>query len=248
MKWIPSWLGQAYSALYSEFGTSEFSLEDAEEVLRRERKYVRVVLSRLREAGWCVREGRGRYRLLSPLECVLMMSGLSRLADRVPQKEYAPLLRKVVLELVRELGDSLMGILLFGSVARGEARMNSDVDLLVVAEGLPSSYMERARIMARVVEKTRGERIKLFSKGIHPTLQIIAYTPEEMEVFRALYFDLAVDGIILYSRRGYVEELLRKIRRTLEESKARKVVLPGGRWYWVVGKDEEISSRLLEEG
>lgn len=35
------------------------------------------------------------------------------------------------------LGDDLKSVVLYGSVARGDAKTNSDIDLLVVADNLP---------------------------------------------------------------------------------------------------------------
>lgn len=39
--------------------------------------------------------------------------------------------------LKEQWGESLVSVVLFGSTARGEATPHSDVDLLVVADGLP---------------------------------------------------------------------------------------------------------------
>ena len=46
-------------------------------------------------------------------------------------------LQPVVEHLRRQLGAQLRAIVLFGSRARGDARLDSDIDLLVVADGLP---------------------------------------------------------------------------------------------------------------
>ncbi|HHT9155447.1 MAG TPA: nucleotidyltransferase domain-containing protein, partial [Candidatus Tripitaka sp. YC43] len=55
-------------------------------------------------------------------------------------KECKELLRRLILLLKGELGDELLAVALFGSVARGKAGKESDVDLLVVYEG------ERVRV------------------------------------------------------------------------------------------------------
>jgi len=234
MPWVARWLGALYSRLYYEFGDSVFSLDEAVAALGRGRGYVKAALSELCRSGWCVREGRGEYRLLTPTECVLVNGGLGEALAAVRGREYVPLVRKAVAEIFELFGPSLMGVALFGSVARGEAGPTSDVDLLVVAEGLPASYLERASMLARVVARTRGERAALRRKGLYATLQILAYTPEELRVFHAFYFDLALDAVVLYSRGGYMESLIGDVRKMLEEMGAVRVVRPGGRWYWVV--------------
>jgi len=223
-----------YSKLYYRFGDSQFTLDDAAEVVGRERGYVKAALSMLCRYGWCMREGRGRYELVTPTECVLMAGGLSEALSRVGREEYAALLRRVVAELLNLFGSSLLAVILFGSVARGDCRPSSDVDLLVVAEGLPSSYLERASMLALIVARTRGERARLWRRGLYATLQMLAYTPGELESFHPFYLDLAFDGVVLYSRGGYGEELVERVREMVRRMGATRVVKPGGRWYWVV--------------
>jgi predicted nucleotidyltransferase len=43
------------------------------------------------------------------------------------------------------LSEQLWGLVLFGSVARGEAQEGSDLDLLLVADGLPEKFTARMR-------------------------------------------------------------------------------------------------------
>jgi predicted nucleotidyltransferase len=56
-------------------------------------------------------------------------------------------LKDVVIALHEHLGASLRGVVLFGSRARGDARPESDWDLLLVADGLPGSILERSRML-----------------------------------------------------------------------------------------------------
>jgi len=51
----------------------------------------------------------------------------------------------VVRALQQGLGKKLVAVVLFGSRARGDAKEESDWDMLVIAEDLPERQMERYR-------------------------------------------------------------------------------------------------------
>lgn len=48
------------------------------------------------------------------------------------------------------LGDDLVSVVLFGSVARGEARPDSDIDLIVVVSELPPGRFARRKRLGPV--------------------------------------------------------------------------------------------------
>ncbi|MEM4484005.1 MAG: nucleotidyltransferase domain-containing protein, partial [Candidatus Methanomethylicia archaeon] len=60
-----------------------------------------------------------------------------------PYREVVDALFK---ELLEYFGDKLISIIVFGSVARGEARKDSDIDLFLVIKDLPKSRFERQDI------------------------------------------------------------------------------------------------------
>ncbi|MHA1710622.1 MAG: nucleotidyltransferase domain-containing protein, partial [Candidatus Freyarchaeota archaeon] len=67
-----------------------------------------------------------------------MVGGLSCLAE-----PYRSVVRRVLDRLLSSFGDRLVSLVVFGSVARGDARRDSDLDLLVVIDGLPRSRFKR---------------------------------------------------------------------------------------------------------
>lgn len=59
----------------------------------------------------------------------------------------------------------LVGAAVIGSVARGDFTVWSDIDVVVVAGGLPSRYLDRASLLASVPA---------------PGVQAVAFTPQEV--------------------------------------------------------------------
>lgn len=84
------------------------------------------------------------------------MGGVIRGVDKIPQQRYSRLLGLFCAE-VRRRCLLVKSIVLFGSAARGKARNDSDIDLLVVAEGV-SSLGEALDRPAYIETQERFER------------------------------------------------------------------------------------------
>jgi predicted nucleotidyltransferase len=115
--------------------------------------------------------------------------------------------RELALTLERALGARCRGIALFGSWARGDARADSDVDLLLVAEALATDPFARAAELGRPLA-ARLEPVNL-----------LARTPDEFEAdVTPLHLDLALDAKVLYERDRYLSDKLALVRRRIEEA------------------------------
>jgi len=109
--------------------------------------------------------------------------------------------------LKRGLGNRLIAVVLFGSRARGEAREDSDWDLLVLAQDLPPRLFQRHRTLKQMLPASERGRISLLAK-----------TTQEFEAsLPALYLDIALDGIILYDSDSYMANKLEKLRALIGE-------------------------------
>ncbi len=89
-------------------------------------------------------------------------SRLTKPDDRVlqiPQKEFHEPVKKAVDRLKKELVD-ILGILCFGSVARGQADRQSDIDLWVLVRSDKGTNQRKANEIAKDLGKTRfdGDR------------------------------------------------------------------------------------------
>ena len=114
--------------------------------------------------------------------------------------------------LERGLGDRLVAVVLFGSRARGEAREDSDWDLLVLALDLPSRLFQRHRVLKQMLPAAERGRISLLAK-----------TPQEFEApLPALYLDIALDGIVLYDPELYIADKLVVLRQLIGQKGLRR--------------------------
>ncbi|AEE94812.1 DNA polymerase beta domain protein region [Acidianus hospitalis W1] len=149
---------------------------------------------------------------------------------------YASLLNKMVSIMKEEFKDSLISVVLYGSVARGDNRKDSDVDLIVVIKDLPKdSMLKRIRLFETKVEDKLNLE-EYWKKGYYITLSPVLKTPEEAVRFSPLYLDLVYDGIILYDKDNFFLNILEKLKEKLKELGAERV-RQGKMWYWVLKKD-----------
>ena len=138
--------------------------------------------------------------------------------------------------LRKALGDRLVSVVLFGSVARGEATPFSDIDLLVVAEGLPRGRFARRGELKAADHAVEGELLALHGEGIAADFCIIVQDPEEAKGFKPLYLDFVEDALLLYDRGGFFADILTQLRQRLQRLGARRLHLGKVR-YWDLKPD-----------
>ncbi len=142
-----------------------------------------------------------------------------------------------ILAMLREFyGDRLVSVAVFGSVARGTQRPDSDIDLLVVCNSLPSGRMRRIAEF-EVAEKRLGPVLSNLSlQGISTCLSPVLKTPAEVQRGGLFYIDLVEDGRLLYDRDGFLKGFLDRVRGRLRQLGARRIHC-GNAWYWDLKPD-----------
>lgn len=217
-------------------------MDEATEFLRRSKQEVRQILSDLAAEGYLVRLARGRYMALDPYEIATMVGSKFDLS-RIKQVEYRPLLQKTLAELLRMFHMRLVSVVLYGSMARGTAGPNSDIDLLIVIRNLPSDYFRRAELLTNISVAVSPIKTRLWKdRGVYATLDMIALTPEEANRPRLLYLDMVTESVILFDREDYFKRVIELFHDRLEASRVRRVVLPSGKSYWA------FPPEILNEG
>lgn len=133
-------------------------------------------------------------------------------------------------------GARLVSLVVFGSVARGTAQGGSDLDLLVVIEGLPSGASARHETFDEVRRSVQPELDLLAVKGRAVRLSAILKTPQEAARRVPLYLDLTEDAILLADREGFFAGVLEGFRARLHELGSHRVWV-GESWYWDLKPD-----------
>lgn len=147
--------------------------------------------------------------------------------------DYEQLLEQFV-SLVRDtLGDQLISIVLYGSVARGEASTQSDVDLLLVLKHASPVYYERLQLVLPLLRQLRQGSVgqDLRAKGLMPEVNVLILSQQEADQNRLLYLDMIEDARILVDRDNFFQNRLQQLQKRLQELDARKIRRDGG-WYW----------------
>jgi len=149
---------------------------------------------------------------------------LQRLTER-----YAAIAQEV-------LGDNLTSVVLFGSVAQGRARPESDIDLLVICRELPTGAFRRQETLDPVRERLQAELDRLWSQGVYADFSEVIKSETEARRTHPLYLDMTEEAVILFDRGGFFAGVLERLRERLQELGAERKQL-GRLRYWDLKPD-----------
>lgn len=130
----------------------------------------------------------------------------------------------IVARAVEEFQKDLVGVLLFGSWARGEAGETSDIDLLVVVDHSLPIIRSLYRKWDENPSTWEGRRIEVHL--VHLPLPGTSPT--------GLWAEAALDGIVLFDRDLALSRSLMQLRREIAMGALRREVAHG-QPYWVEG-------------
>lgn len=130
-------------------------------------------------------------------------------------------------------GDRLRALVLFGSVARGTQRPDSDIDLLLIAEPLPAGRMRRI-IEFEAVEAALAPQMQAAAEqGVHAELSPLIRTPAELEAGSFAFLDIPDEGRFLHDPEGIAADYFRRLAERLRAQGAERRFLHGAP-YWLL--------------
>ncbi|MBO3755130.1 MAG: nucleotidyltransferase domain-containing protein, partial [Candidatus Brockarchaeota archaeon] len=136
--WLPRWVGELYAGLHVNFRGEVFHFEDALK-LSKFTSMAKVALAKLKKMGCLYVHGRSNrrrsYRLCDSEVLIHILSGKITNLWMFKQGKYCRLIGRASVEILKKIPD-VRSIVVYGSVARGVAREDSDVDMLVIMESV----------------------------------------------------------------------------------------------------------------
>ena len=130
-------------------------------------------------------------------------------------------------------GSDIEGLALFGSFARGRETADSDIDLLVV---LGSSVTLDRDVYSRWhLGKFEGREVA----------PLFVQIPGKGERIGGLWFEVALDGIVLFDRDLYLSRFLSRVRDLIASGQVRRMVTHGHP-YWV--HSDQVAQDLSSAG
>lgn len=159
---------------------------------------------------------------------------------------FKPLLDQFVRRVQTALGGNVVSVVLYGSVARGEAKPESDVDLLLVLEKASPVYRDRLRPIFPVLRELQAHPCwtALADQGISPSFSVLVLSRDEADRNRSFYLDMIEEARILVDREDFFQRRLNVLRNRLRELGARKV-REDGTWYWDLKPDLHLGENII---
>jgi predicted nucleotidyltransferase len=110
----------------------------------------------------------------------------------------------------------VLGLMLFGSVARNSFGDYSDIDVMVVVEGKALGSLDAVEAM---IEGAEPFRKPLVAGGLHLRIRPFMVSRDELKRFRPIYINILEDGVILFERGEIMFDFLNDIRQSVDYSK-----------------------------
>jgi len=121
---------------------------------------------------------------------------------------------KFIKKLEERFGERLVSVVLFGSVARGSTRKESDIDLLLVIRNLPSDMWERDKL----VEDITMDILHTFHEDICPILVDPKSLEKGMRIQNPLFYGMMLGYKVLYDRNNFFKRSLDILKWEIKKS------------------------------
>ncbi|MDP2871694.1 MAG: nucleotidyltransferase domain-containing protein [Bacillota bacterium] len=134
------------------------------------------------------------------------------------------------------LGDQLVSVVLFGSVARQQCTPTSDIDLIVVLREAPRAAGPRRAILEPVRASLQPLLDDFWREGVFTDFTELIFAVGEARKTHRLFLEVIEDGVILYDSGGFFAGVLERLGAALRQMGAQRKTV-GNLRYWDLKPD-----------
>lgn len=132
--------------------------------------------------------------------------------------------------------EEFVGMILFGSWARGEAKPDSDIDILLIFKSLEGLEV-RSKAYNIIAEHVKSP-ITIVD------MRLLDITDKEYEL-TPLMLNILYDGIIVWDKNRVLEEFVRRGRLLIDEMKLIRYRVPDGKYGWKRADGKPIAQSMI---
>lgn len=174
-----------------------------------------------------VEKAKSQKKSLNTICLHLLSSGLDHPSEGRLSLRFDPTVKTIK----QKWGGDLLGIVLFGSQATGQATASSDIDLLIVL----SEKITLGRALYRIWDDHLALRAPL---TINPQF---VHLPTQTAEAGGLWFEVAINGDILWDPRGILKKFLDRLKGEIANDKIRRY-WSHGQPYWAWRNHEKFDA------
>jgi predicted nucleotidyltransferase len=163
--------------------------------------------------------------------------------DMFGYEDYKQILDSFKQSLLERFSSNLISLVLFGSVARGSAKQESDIDLLIILKDAPDSYYKCLEPVVDIELKLRKEAFE--TTGTTAMFSSIILSKKEAMQNRNIFLDMLDASIILYDKGDFFKNRLKDLEKRLLKLGSKKVILEDKTWYWNL-KPDSVPWEVIE--
>lgn len=144
--------------------------------------------------------------------------------------------KAIVAATVTTYDVSLEGLALYGSYARGEQRLNSDLDLMIILADAPGIGRRIQTFVEAVELPNEGLAVELLrTDGVFMEASPYILTEAEALYFQPIYLDLVDAHLILLDPHGLIAHIISAVAQLRQREGAHREPV-GTRWAWSTGR------------
>lgn len=152
----------------------------------------------------------------------------------------------IIQRILSEEFDSLIGIVIFGSCARGDFSKNSDLDLLLVFKGLELSSFKRTKLVYPILKKIENDPFFRLLENDIPNLHLspVIINDREFSSRPPILLDIVIEGKIVYDPHDIVKNEFRIVKKRLQELGAFRTPNSWRGFLWQLKKDFKVGEEI----